>query len=386
MHLLLVSNYPLDGQWSMKIYADLVEEVAEQAGWRVTRIAPIERVAAGRNTGSGLGKWLGYVDKYILAPRSFRRTLRELRIRGDLPDLVHITDHSNAIYIGCFPGLQILVTCHDVIAIRKARGEFAFGRTSWTGRLQQKWILSWLRRANHFIFDSAASERDLSRLLTKDLSKEPVVFPPLGQALAPLPRHSACDTLSQLDINLANSFIFHHGNASWYKNRDLVFTAFVTLARERPDLDLVLSGGDLSDKQLKIIADNYLGERVHALGRVSADVLAALYSLAKVFFFPSWVEGFGWPPIEAQVCGCPVVASNAGSLAEVLGDSALTAHPDDIDAFVHHISEVLDKDELQKELKLRGFKNLKRFTKAKFAQELMCAYGFVVASKPAPSP
>ena len=56
-----------------------------------------------------------------------------------------------------------------------------------------------------------------------------------------------------------------------------------------------------------------------------------------MFFFPSHFEGFGWPPLEAQACGCPVVCSKEGSLAEIVEDSALTAQPDDEDALATHI-------------------------------------------------
>ena len=55
------------------------------------------------------------------------------------------------------------------------------------------------------------------------------------------------------------------------------------------------------------------------------DELIGLYRGASLFLFPSLYEGFGWPPLEAMACGCPVVCSTEGSLPEVVGDAALTA-------------------------------------------------------------
>ena len=67
--------------------------------------------------------------------------------------------------------------------------------------------------------------------------------------------------------------------------------------------------------------------RIHVLTGLNDDELGILYKNAFAFAFPSLMEGFGWPPLEAQAHGCPVIASRAGSLDEVLGDSILTIDP-----------------------------------------------------------
>ena len=64
------------------------------------------------------------------------------------------------------------------------------------------------------------------------------------------------------------------------------------------------------------------------------NLLEALYNGAVALLFPSRFEGFGWPAIEAQACGCPVLCSDAGSLGEVVGNSGFVRGPDDEEAFV----------------------------------------------------
>jgi glycosyltransferase involved in cell wall biosynthesis len=371
-HLFLITNYRPDAQWSMLQFSDLVQAAAESGGWRVTRLEPPVKFGRGRDTTSGVGKYLGYLDKYIAAPQLFRHAHARAVASGDAPALVHITDHSNAIYNSCFGDTPVLVTCHDLIAVRRALGEFAVDRPGATGRMQQKWILNSLRRAHHAAFDSAASRSDFLRLTASTLDTAEVVFPSLAQSLAPEPHTYAIARLHAAGINVRGRFLMHHGNASWYKNREQVIRVFLELRRSHPELELVCSGAPLTAEQRAMLGAH--ANAVHEPGSVSTEVLAALYSTATVFLFPSWVEGFGWPPVEAQQCGCPVVASSAGSLAEVLGDSAMLAKPDDTAAFVERVNAVLTEPQLAADLRERGFRNIERFTREQMAAAYLRVY------------
>ncbi|MCP5787119.1 glycosyltransferase, partial [Klebsiella pneumoniae] len=88
------------------------------------------------------------------------------------------------------------------------------------------------------------------------------------------------------------------------------------------DLNLkIIGGGAASFKKMNF--SNEDDPRIHFLGRVDDDKLIQLYMNAEFFIFPSFYEGFGIPPLEAQACGCPVIASNAASMPEVLEQSVL---------------------------------------------------------------
>lgn len=383
-HLFLIGNYPPDAQWSMRLIADLAQQAAETGGWKVTRLAPTERCGQGHDTSSGKGKYLGYIDKYVLAPRMFRRAWADACRAGSPPDLVHIADHSNAIYSSCFKRTPVLVTCHDLIAVRRARGEFPGGRPGLTGRLQQQWILSSLKRAEHVAFDSAASREDFLRLTGSTLKTQPVIFPCLAQPLSRVPDVEARGILAKAGIKVRGRYLHHHGNSAWYKNREQVIRVFLEARRQHPDLELVCSGGPLTGEQKKELAAAGVMDSVHDAGGVSLEALQALYSSASVFLFPSWVEGFGWPPVEAQVCGCPVVASNGGSLAEVLGDSALVADPTDTATLHKHVVSILENPAVAENLRALGFANVERFNRSALETGYLQAYETVLNGAPVP--
>ena len=83
--------------------------------------------------------------------------------------------------------------------------------------------------------------------------------------------------------------------------------------------------------------------------------------MAEAFIFPSWVEGFGLPVLEAMTCGTPVIASDRGSIPEVTGGAALLADPYDAEALAHHITRVLGDPDEARRLRERGFARAAQF-------------------------
>lgn len=110
--------------------------------------------------------------------------------------------------------------------------------------------------------------------------------------------------------------------------------------------------------------------RIKLLGRVTDEQLVSLYSGAAAFIYPSFYEGFGLPPLEAQACGCPVICSNAASLPEVCGDSALYFLPHKISEMAEKIDFLLSQHDIAEELIVKGYKNIQRFSWAESARKL----------------
>jgi len=106
--------------------------------------------------------------------------------------------------------------------------------------------------------------------------------------------------------------------------------------------------------------------------------LAALYSAAHVFIYPSLYEGFGLPALEAMACGTPVVASNQSSLPEVLGQAGLLVDPRDVEAIAEAISEVLADETLHQQLSQAGRRRAAQFTWDKVATALLDVYQTVL--------
>lgn len=150
------------------------------------------------------------------------------------------------------------------------------------------------------------------------------------------------------------------------KNLDGLVAAFerlLTTDYRLPPVHLVIAGkhGSATRSLQRHIARSPARDRIHLLGPVTDDEKAALLARAHVFAYPSFWEGFGFPPLEAMAAGVPVVASAAGSLPEVLGDAALLANPLDPAAIARALTRALTDDALRANLRARGFARATRY-------------------------
>ena len=126
LRILLVGNYPPDRQESMQRFADVFLRGLPPVGVKVELIRP--EIVWNRRAGSpGIAKWLGYADKYLAFPKRLRR-----HIAASRPDVVHVCDHSNSMYLRSAPAGRRLITCHDLLAVRSALGEIPQNPTRFT--------------------------------------------------------------------------------------------------------------------------------------------------------------------------------------------------------------------------------------------------------------
>lgn len=109
--------------------------------------------------------------------------------------------------------------------------------------------------------------------------------------------------------------------------------------------------------------------------RPSRSDLIALYSLADAFVFPSWIEGFGLPLLEAMACGAPVIASDRGSIPEVTGGAALLADATDERTFAKHLGAILGTPSLAASMRAAGLARAGQFTWQASAQRILQSYG-----------
>jgi len=120
--------------------------------------------------------------------------------------------------------------------------------------------------------------------------------------------------------------------------------------------------GQMGAEETRLVRELGLDGVVLNLPNVSRSQLPDIYNLVDCLLFPSHYEGFGWPPLEAMACGTPVVASNAGSLPEVIGDAGIMCEPDNIEALARSIHDLLTVSALSEEFIQRGLLRAKRFT------------------------
>lgn len=134
------------------------------------------------------------------------------------------------------------------------------------------------------------------------------------------------------------------------------------------DIDLKIIGDSADVFSTLDLKRNH--PRIHFVGRVNDDELVKLYQHATAFVFPSFYEGFGIPPLEAQACGCPVISSNTASMPEVLGESVLYFNPESKREIINALSLIVSDVELRAQLVEKGFKNKERFSWGESASKL----------------
>jgi glycosyltransferase involved in cell wall biosynthesis len=164
-----------------------------------------------------------------------------------------------------------------------------------------------------------------------------------------------------------------------HKNLDLIIDAWSTAPPA--GLNLVIAGRPGRDHDRILARAARLGARVAIVGAVDQVRLEHLYRQASVFVFPSLVEGFGYPPLEAMARGIPGVASNAASLPEVLGDAARFHDPRDVDALVRHVTELVEDTEVRAAYIARGLDQAARYAWSSTARTMETAIQELIASR-----
>ncbi|MGB5970875.1 MAG: glycosyltransferase family 1 protein [Spirulinaceae cyanobacterium] len=170
------------------------------------------------------------------------------------------------------------------------------------------------------------------------------------------------------------------------KNIEQTIRCFAKLVQQEkvPDLHLVLAGkkGWNYDSIFSEISDNpQIKERVICTNYVADEDLAALYSNALVFVYPSFYEGFGLPPLEAMQCGTPVITSNTSSLPEVVGEAGIMVDPQDEDELCQQMLKVYNDSSLRNSLAVKAKERAKKFSWSKCAQETIEAYQYALANR-----
>ena len=339
--ILLITNFRQDNQQSMLRFSNLLSSYIPKSKIQLKEVFPTPKFQSLFNRPK-LEKWGGYLDKYFLFPK---RLLKFLQNKKNDFDLIHIVDHSNSVYLPNileFPILK-LITCHDLIAIRTAKGDFPEAPvTSFTGKRLQKWIKNSLALADFFACDSSQTKLDLNQIIPFSNGRSEVIH--LGVENQKQNFNNKNITLPFDPIT--TSYILHVGSAAWYKNRGAVIQAFKNFGEQTsaPRTKLVLVGPNIQDAEVSPETLKWLKEnknKVTTINHASEHELHFLYKNTNVFLFPSLVEGFGWPPLEASSHGCPVITTRTGAIPDILGNSAVYVDPNNQEQLNHALIDSL---------------------------------------------
>ena len=183
-------------------------------------------------------------------------------------------------------------------------------------------------------------------------------------------------TRSLKPYNQASSpFLLYVGQQSDYKNIRRLGDAHQQLLQTHPELQLVLVGKiDAAATRNKTYFETKQYKNIHFTGFVEDDELNWLFANTACYVFPSLMEGFGLPALEAMTHHAPVASSNATCLPEVYGDAAHYFDPTNTDEIAHAINDILTNPSLRDRLIERGDKQVKLYSWRKTAEETLAVY------------
>lgn len=176
-------------------------------------------------------------------------------------------------------------------------------------------------------------------------------------------------------------FLLYVGQQSDYKNIKRLVQAHQLLLKKYPDLGLVLVGAkNASAKQNEawVKENNY--KNILFTGFVSNEELAWLFQNCSVYIFPSLMEGFGLPGLEAMAYGAPVASSNATCLPEVYGDAAEYFDPLSIEDMAKSIEKIIDDEALRVALVKKGYLQVKKYSWKKMSKQTHEVYENILRS------
>jgi glycosyltransferase involved in cell wall biosynthesis len=367
--VLLIGNYPADRQQSMQRFGKMMLAGLTNAGIEAELIFPRPFFGRIRFAGAFVAKWLGYIDKFVVFPPELKR-----RIAHGV-DLVHICDHSNAPYSTWIRGCPVVVTCHDLLAVRGALGEVLDTPASPTGKYLQRWVLSGLATADAVACVSNATLRDVQRLVRQEKGRPrfPLIHLGLNYPCRAQEPERARRLLEKIPgLTADRPFVFHVGSNSRTKNREGLLRIFA-LTKNDWDGQLVFAGEKLTAELRSLGGELGVLHRIVEIANPDDELLEALYRSALVLLYPSRYEGFGWPIIEAQACGCPVICADREPMSEAGGEAALMADVTDEPAMARALLRLTDPAERARWSE-KSLRNAERFKTEKMMSEYIALY------------
>jgi len=280
------------------------------------------------------------------------------------PDICHFTNGVAPLRME----LPYVLSVHDLSLIR---------HPEWHPRSRRLWMRRIFRpsalRAAGILCDSEAARKDVLAWIQVDPSCVRVV--PLAARRSFSRRCSDHEKSAvRKKYGLQKKFFLYVGNLEPRKNLSLLMRAFKEA--DLPDFDLVLAGRRawLWRDVLLEIGRERMESKVKLLDYVPEGDLAALYQCASVFVYPSRMEGFGLPLVEAMTSETPVVTSRVEPLVSLAGDAAWLAHPDDEKEWRQALEDAASSEKERASRSLRAKQLAAQYSWERTARETLRCY------------
>jgi glycosyltransferase involved in cell wall biosynthesis len=366
MHIIIIGNYPLDRVESMHRFARLLHHEFNNSGItsEIWQPSVFFGYLTKKRKGRRPNKWFGYADKFLIFPVILFCRMLNKKFYAT-PIRFHICDHGTAPSLKYLPKDRTIITCHDVHAIRGALGySDSYTPASFFGKLFQKWIHHHLNRSKYLIAVSHQTLKQLQEI--KPVGKVHqteqnwrVVHNGFNSKFRIIGLSEQQTQLARAGMDPKVSYILHVGSNSLRKNRKLLIEMLKAL-KGKWNGKVCFAGDPIDDSLIDYAKSLGCMDDVISVAYPDHNTLVALYNAADAFIFPSYSEGFGWPLIEAQACGTPVIASNVAPIPEVGGYGATYVDPNVPEEFAETFL-MFRNDDYRALMIRKGLENAKRF-------------------------
>ncbi len=267
---------------------------------------------------------------------------------------------------------KTVVTVHDMVY--RAYPETVRGRTR---RMLEMGLVKSMQRADRIVTDSEFSKTEIIKYFPRFAEKIRVV--PCGVDCTRFHPETDAGKLQKVKeaYGLPEEYFLYLGTLEPRKNLERLIDAYAQYAKAAAQpAKLVLAGGKgwLYDGIFQKVQTLGLETQVVFTQYIADEDLCALMSGALAFVFPSIYEGFGMPPLEAMACGTPVLVSDAASLPEVTGDSAVIVKPDSTDSIAEGLQRLHADAALRERLSAEGLARAQQFSWERSASLLFDVY------------
>jgi len=242
----------------------------------------------------------------------------------------------------------------------------------------EKWSEDWIRSRKQ-LFEPASHIIAVSQNTKNELLH---YYPEITETKVTVIHHGYSETImthGELE-NKYGDYILFVGIREGYKNFDRFIEAVAPILLANKKLKLICTASKLTKSEHDLLIKLGIHKKVIAK-KVDDYTLKALYKHAIVFVFPSLIEGFGIPILEAWGNGCPIALSNTSCFPEIAGDAAIYFDPTDVNSIKNVILQVIENIDFRKELINKGNERLKLFTWEIAAKKIEQVYRNVLESK-----
>jgi glycosyltransferase involved in cell wall biosynthesis len=292
------------------------------------------------------------------------------RARAQGVDVLHLTRP----LVAPMPRLSTptVVTVHDVLPLRAPEYFSKVIRANFRALAPRT-----IRAADAVLAVSEYCRGEVVELLGVDPGRVHVVPEGVDERFRPMPRP---DHLAER-FGIDRPYVLCVGTMEIRKNLPAALRAFAALGSGRSEFQLVVTGGQgWMNAEFGSVLDQ-LRDDIVVTGYVSDDDLVALLSSAACFVYPSFLEGFGLPPLEAMASGTPVVTSNVSSLPEVVGDAAILVDPREPTAIAHGLRRALLDPALREQMRQRGLARAHHYSWERTTQTILRIYRETAAGR-----